>query len=71
MVNDAGDWPWSSYLAMIGRAAGLECLQPDWLLAQFNSERSQAIIGYQNFVRSGVGLSPVWEGLKSQIFLGN
>jgi len=71
MVNDADDWPWSSYLAMTGQAAKLDCLQTDWLLAQFASEKNQAIIGYQNFVRSGVGLPPVWEGLKSQIFLGN
>ena len=71
MVNDAGDWSWSSYLAMTGQAAKLDCLQTDWLLAQFASEKNQTIIGYQNFVRSGVGLPPVWEGLKSQIFLGN
>ena len=71
MVKDVGDWPWSSYQGMIGQATVLECLQTDWLLAQFGSEKSQAIIGYQNFVRSGVGLPPVWEGLNNQIFLGN
>ena len=29
------------------------------------------MIRYENFVRSGVRLPPVWEGLKNQIFLGN
>ena len=71
MVNDAGNWSWSSYQAMTGQATVLESLQTDWLLGQFGSERSQAVIGYKNFVRSGIGLPPVWEGLKNQIFLGN
>ena len=30
----------------------------------------QAIVLYQNFVRAGVGLPPIWEQLKNQIFLG-
>ena len=64
MVNDAGNWPWSSYLAMTDQAAKLDCLQTDWLLAQFALERNQAIIGYQKFICSGVGLPPLWEELK-------
>ena len=71
MVNDVGEWPWSSYPAMLGQAAGLKRLQTDWLLSQFGTERSRAIVEYQNFVRSGVGLPPLWKDLKSQIFLGN
>jgi REP element-mobilizing transposase RayT len=71
MVTDAGDWPWSSYQAMIGQAAVPEYLQTDWLLGQFGSERNHAMIEYQNFVRLGVVLPPVWEGLRNQIFLGN
>ena len=71
MVNDAGDWPWSSYQAMIGQSPVIKCLQTDWLLSQFGSERSQAMIQYEDFVRSGVGLASVWEELQNQIFLGN
>ncbi len=71
MVKDVADWPWSSYLATMNQAPSLECLQVNWLLAQFGSEREKAIIRYQNFVRAGIGLPPVWEKLKSQIFLGN
>ena len=26
---------------------------------------------YKNFVREGIGLPPVWEGLKYQMYLGN
>ena len=29
MVNDVGEWPWSSYLVMLGQAAGLKRLQTD------------------------------------------
>ena len=46
MVKEAVDWPWSSYQGMIGQAMALECLQTDWLLAPFGSERSQALTGY-------------------------
>lgn len=70
MVKGVADWPWSSYRATIGQELPLTCLQVDWLLSQFGSEREQAIVGYQNFVRSGIGLPPVWVNLKNQIFLG-
>jgi len=57
---------------MLGQAEKLECLQTDWLLAQFGTQRKQVITGYLNFVRAGgVGLPPVWNGLKGQVFLGN
>ncbi len=71
MVNDVDEWPWSSYRAMTAQAPGGEHLQTDWLLAQFGTKRSQAIAGYQNFVRAGVGLPPIWNQLQNQIYLGN
>ncbi len=70
MVNDVVDWPWSSYRAMIGHSKTLGFLQTDWLLSQFSTDRSIAVKDYQNFVRAGVGLPPVWDTLKNQIFLG-
>lgn len=71
MVNDVADWPWSSYRATVDQAPSLKGLQVAWLLRQFGSDREQAIIQYRNFVRAGVGLPPVWEELKNQIFLGD
>jgi len=56
MVKDVADWPWSSYRATIGQAPPLRCLHLDWLLSQLGSEREQAIVRYQNFVRAGIGL---------------
>lgn len=71
MVSDVADWAWSSYRAMIGQTPPLKCLQVNWLLQQFSSNRAQAIVQYQNFVRAGVGLPPVWDQLRNQIFLGD
>jgi len=71
MVNDAGDWPWSSYRAMIGEAPCPEWLETDWLLAQFAADRARAIGRYRDFVRAGVGLPSLWEDLRGQVFLGS
>jgi hypothetical protein len=71
MVNDVADWPWSSYRATVAQAPPLKCLQVAWLLRQFGLNREQAIERYRDFVRAGVGLPPVWEGLRNQIFLGD
>lgn len=70
MVKDAADWPWSRYRATVGQAPPLRCLQVDWLLSQFGSDREQAIVRYRNFVRAGIGLPPVWEKTYNQVFLG-
>ena len=71
MVSDAGEWPWSSYLAMIGREEAPKWLETDWLLACFGKQRKKAIGKYIDFVRAGVGLPPLWENLKHQMFLGS
>jgi len=71
MVNDAGDWPWSSYRAMIGKAERPEWLHTDWLLREFGRSRARATAGYRDFVRAGVGLPTIWEGLRGQVFLGS
>ncbi len=71
MVCDVGDWPWSSYPAMIGTVPPPVWLQTDWILGQFSPQRDRARIGYWDFVRVGVGLPGVWEHLKGQIYLGS
>ena len=70
-VNDAHEWPWSSYGAMIGKQAAPEWLETDWLLACFGKRRSSCIAKYRDFVRAGVGLSPIWENLKHQMYMGD
>jgi len=70
MVNDIEDWEWSSYSAMIGKELLPEWLETDWLLSRFGSSKKEAIIAYKNYVREGIGLPPIWEGLKYQMYLG-
>lgn len=71
MVSDAEDWPWSSYGAMVGTAERPEWLNTDWLLRQFGRRRVTAVAGYRDFVRAGVGLPSIWDGLRGQVFLGS
>jgi hypothetical protein len=71
IVRDAGDWPWSSYRAMVGQAPTPAWLETDWLLGQFAQQRARAQSGYAEFVRQGIGQPSVWEGLRNQVFLGS
>lgn len=71
MVKLPGAWPWSSYRAMVGRIQPPGWLQTDGLLSHFAKQRKRAIEKYVDFVRAGVGLPSVWQGLKNQIFLGD
>ena len=71
MVKEPADWPWSSYPAMIGKACAPTWLQTDWLLGQFGALRQRAQANYEEFVRTGMGLLPVWDKLSHQIFLGD
>lgn len=71
MVADAGQWPWSSYAAMMGEAPAPPWLQTDWILGRFGQQRSEATARYRDFVRAGVGLPGLWEGLRGQIYLGS
>jgi REP element-mobilizing transposase RayT len=71
MVNDAADWPWSCYAAMVGAVPPPEWLQTDWILGQFSEDRDRARLAYRDFVRAGVGLPCVWDNVQGQIFLGS
>ena len=50
MVSSPGEWPWSSYRAMIALEIPPPWLQTDWLLAQFGTDRSVGIRAYAEFV---------------------
>ncbi|WP_434111552.1 transposase [Methylocaldum sp. GT1TLB] len=71
IVGDVGDWPWSSYAAMVGLAPSPAWLQTHWLLGQFGRQRKRAIAGHIDFVRAGVGLPSIWDHLQGQIYLGS
>ena len=71
MATQPEDWPWSSYLAMIGEVSVPPWLEADWLLAQFASQRKRAIQAYRRFVREGQGLPRPWDQVQHQLLLGD
>ena len=71
MVKRAGDWPWSSYRATMGRTAAPDWLRADWVLAQFADDPARAREAYRQFVRAGVEAESPWRELRSQIYLGS
>lgn len=71
MVKSAGQWPWSSYRAVLGEAPCPQGLDPADLLAHFGSSAGRAREAFRRFVAAGAGASPLWEGLTGQIYLGD
>lgn len=71
MVKEPGEWPWSSYLAMVGKQPSPPWLETDGLLAAFGRKRAVAIRRYREFVFQGIGGESIWINLKSQVFLGD
>ena len=71
MVRRAGDWPWSSYRAMVGEAAAPEWLQTRGILAAFGETEAEAVAHYVRFVAEGKGQPAPWERLQHQVFLGS
>ena len=71
VVCDAGDWTWSSYLAMVGAEPAPAWLATDGLLAQFALRRAAAIRRYAKFVAAWVDAEPIWKHLNRRMFLGD
>jgi REP element-mobilizing transposase RayT len=70
MVDDAGDWPWSSYRATAGMAACPSWLSIEWLLDQFGGGKKRRVDRYVRFVAEGAG-ARIWDSLKHQVYLGS
>ena len=82
MVEDPGQWPWSSYRAMLapGWLPGADWLATDKLLAYFApgqqspdqlTDREKAQLHYVEHVREGIGRPSVWQDLSGQVYLGD
>ncbi|MEA3276049.1 MAG: hypothetical protein U9Q81_12300 [Pseudomonadota bacterium] len=71
MVRAPGDWPWSSYRAMIGEQAAPEWLETRPILAAFGETEAEAVERYVRFVAEGTGQPSPWGQLKQQVFLGS
>lgn len=70
MVDEPGDWQWSSYLVTIGKQGGFEGLGTDAILLQFGKQQDRAIEKFQIFISQGKG-QEIWRDLKHQIYLGD
>jgi putative transposase len=71
MMRDLQEWPWSSYGSMTGKSPSPDWLETDWVLACFGKQRKRVRAKYIDFVRAGIGLPPIWEDLKYQMYLGS
>jgi hypothetical protein len=70
-VQEAGDWEWSSYRAMIGEVKPPAWLPVKALLRKFAFTRRRAIEHYKAFVSEGIEQPSIWTELKQQIYLGD
>lgn len=71
MVEAPGEWPWSSYRAMIGEATVPDWLETRWVLSAFGETEAEAVERYMPFVAQGKGQPSPWKQLKHQVFLGS
>lgn len=72
IVERPDEYPWSSHLAVLGRAPLPDWLAVDDLLVQFGSNRELARAAYREFVNAAIGIqTSCWRELTSQIFLGS
>lgn len=69
MVQQPGEWEWSSYRATVGAETRPSWLSTETLFAAFGQRRAQAQKHYEAFVADGIGVD-LWSGLRGQIYLG-
>lgn len=71
MVGHPGAWRWSSHRAMIGEAVAPAWLSTNRVLAQFSTDRVEAMRRYTQFIMEGIGRESLWNDLNRQVFLGD
>ena len=71
MTNKPEGWPWSSYTGTAGLVTPAVLLTTDWILQQFGEKPKVAKQRYREFVKDGIGGVSIWEGIRSQILLGD
>ena len=71
LVSTPGDWPWSSYRAMIGGEPAPDWLETRTIFALFSETEPAAVERYIRFVAGGKGQHSPWQQLKNQVFLGS
>lgn len=71
IVQQVGQWKWSSYRAMTGESQSPDWLSSDYLLLLFSARRRAAMKNYKEFVQAGLQNEPIWTQLRNQIYLGS
>ena len=71
MVEQAGEWPWSSYREMCGLRQAPVWLTTEAVLSLFGTRRRAAMRRYVEFVEAGVGGMSPWHSLRNGVFLGS
>lgn len=70
ITKTAGQYRWSSYRTMIGKASSPDWLNKDQVLSQFGKQKSTAQKRFIDYVRQGSQASKLWDNLRQQIYLG-
>ena len=70
-VKHPGEWPWSSFPAMVGQTKAPKWQDTDWLLGPFGKQRKRAMSAYQRFVMEGKGISSPFGNTRYQRLLGD
>ena len=71
MVKHPSEYPWSSYIQIMGITQAEEWLEVDWLLSHFGSARGVAIGNFEQYIIEGIQQKvTIWEDIKGQIYLG-
>jgi putative transposase len=71
IIEQPGNWPWSSYRAMVGDTPTPKWLATRWLLTRFGSRKGVARRRFREFVLEGLDTGSIWSGLRQQIYLGD
>ena len=71
MVETAGEWPWSSYRAVMGKAPIPDWLAVDETLHQFHCQRGPARRAFARFVADGVSAEDPFDQMPRPGFLGD
>jgi len=69
IVKNPNDWQWSSYNSTVGNTKAIDCLNTDWILSQFDEDRTKAKRKYRDFLLEKEVESP-WKILVGQVILG-
>jgi len=71
LVRSVDAWKWSSYRYTVGTATRPPWLETDWLLAQFDQQRSSAVTAYRRYVAAGMGADSPFGHIEDQLYLGD